>query len=447
LENARGYDFRHRAILGSDLKGWIDLRSIELFAGAGGLAIGTSRAGFHHEAVLEWDHNACQTLRLNRAAGHGHCGDWNVIRRDISEYDFKPHHGGVEFVSGGPPCQPFSLGGKHRGHVDQRNMFPHAVRAVREIQPKAFIFENVKGLLRKNFANYYSYIIHQLRFPDLISKGDEEWTDHLARLEKLATGGRHKGLSYNVVYRLMNAADYGVPQHRYRVLIVGVRSDLEIEFSFPERTHEEDALLYDQWISGEYWERHKISKKRRPPMPKSVRHKVDRLGLFWRGSMSMPWRTTRDAIADLPQVGDGKSSPKISDHFLNPGARSYPGHTGSPYDEPAKALKAGDHGVPGGENMLRMPDGAVRYFSVRECARIQTFPDEWKFAGSWTESMRQLGNAVPVLLAETVAKRLASVVGFSKKGEAPPRPASSGESRPDGKPDRVRHQVTAMADA
>jgi DNA (cytosine-5)-methyltransferase 1 len=187
------------------------LRSIELFAGAGGLAIATSHAGFEHEAVVEWDRDACNTLRKNARSGSGHAGDWRVIETDISGHDFRQYHGRVEFVCGGPPCQPFSLGGKHGGPDDNRNMFPHAVRAVREIRPKAFIFENVKGLLRRGFANYYSYIIHQLRFPEVKAVGDEEWTDHLARLEKLATGGKHRGLKYNVVYRLMNAADYGVP--------------------------------------------------------------------------------------------------------------------------------------------------------------------------------------------------------------------------------------------
>src|SRR5207245_5814312 len=130
---------------------------------------------------------------------------------------------------------------KHRGHEDRRNLFPQAVRAVREIRPKAFLFENVRGLLRKHFANYYSYIIHQLRFPDIVPKGEEEWTDHLARLEKLATGGKYKGLRYNVVYRVMDAADYGVPQHRWRVFIVGVGADLGIEFEFLARSNEEDA--------------------------------------------------------------------------------------------------------------------------------------------------------------------------------------------------------------
>jgi DNA (cytosine-5)-methyltransferase 1 len=384
----------------------VSLKSIELFAGAGGLAIATARAGFHHQALIEWDHDACETLRLNAREGAVHGGDWNISEGDVSSHDFKQYQGRVEFISGGPPCQPFSLGGKHQGQQDRRDMFPHAVRAVQEVQPKAFIFENVKGLLRKNFANYYSYIIHQLRFPEIKLKGDEEWTDHLARLEKLGTGGKHKGLRYNVIYRVLNAADYGVPQHRWRVLIVGVRADLGIEFSFPDRTHEEDALLYDQWMTGEYWERHRVAKKNRPKMPANLSARVARLSTLWAGTMLRPWRTVRDAIGDLPRIAVGESCAKTANHFLNPGARSYAGHTGSELDEPAKALKAGDHGVPGGENTLKLADGTVRYFSVRECARIQTFPDDWVFAGSWTESMRQLGNAVPVVLAETVATRL-----------------------------------------
>lgn len=382
------------------------MRSIELFAGAGGLAIGTARAGFDHQALIEWDHNACETLRLNARDGKGHAGNWNVVEGDVTRHDFTQYQGIVDFISGGPPCQPFSLGGKHRGQLDRRNMFPHAVRAVREIQPKAFIFENVRGLLRKNFANYYSYIIHQLRFPEVGLRGDEEWTDHLARLEKLGTGERHKGLRYNVVYRLVNAADYGVPQHRWRVFIVGVRADLGIEFAFPDPTHEADALLHDQWVSGNYWERHRVTKKNRPSIPVELKSRIENLSALWEGTMLKPWQTVRDAISDLPKIAVGGTCTEFANHYLNPGARSYPGHTGSALDEPAKALKAGDHGVPGGENTLRLADGSVRYFSVRECARIQTFPDEWTFAGSWTESMRQLGNAVPVLLAKTVAARL-----------------------------------------
>ncbi|MDA1231039.1 MAG: DNA cytosine methyltransferase [Planctomycetota bacterium] len=287
-----------------------------------------------------------------------------------------------------------------------RNMFPHAIRAVREKQPRAFVFENVKGLLRDSFSNYYQYIIHQLRFPELTRNPGEEWTHHLSRLEKMATHGTENALQYNVIYHLMNAADFGVPQHRHRVLIVGIRSDLQLEFSFPQPTHEHDALLYDKWVTGEYWDRHCLSKRVRPTVPDSMKNRVSRLRSLFPEMLLPAWRTVRDAIADLPEIALGASCSKFSNRFCNPGARSYAGHTGSPYDEPAKALKAGDHGVPGGENTLRYEDGSVRYFSVRECARIQTFPDEWTFEGSWTESMRQLGNAVPVHMCETVAIEL-----------------------------------------
>ena len=124
-----------------------------------------------------------------------------------------------------------------------------------------------------------------------------------------------------------------------------------------------------------------------------------------------PWVTVRDALSDLP---DPETNPegaaKIADHRFQPGARSYPGHTGSPLDEPSKTLKAGVHGVPGGENMLRRLDGSIRYFTVRESARLQCFPDEFVFHGSWTETMRQLGNAVPVRLAEEVISSVGKVL-------------------------------------
>lgn len=390
--------------------GTFPMKSIELFAGAGGLAFGTAEAGFQHKIVIEWDANACATLRKNHDNGVRHVRDWDIIEEDVGELDFTPHRDQVDFVCGGPPCQPFSLGGKHKGQQDHRNLFPQAVRAVREVRPKAFIFENVRGLLRRNFANYYSYILHQLRYPTVVPKRDEDWTEHLARLERLHTRGEKADLRYNVVYRLVNAVNYGVPQHRWRVFIVGIRSDLGGEFSFPAQTHDEDGLLYAKWVSGEYWERHRIPKKRRPQMPPELARRVASLRNTLSAVLLPAWRTVRDAISGLPRIAVGRTSSKVANHFLNPGARSYAGHTGSPYDEPAKALKAGDHGVPGGENMLRLEDGSVRYFSVRECARLQTFPDEWTFEGSWTESMRQLGNAVPVKLAEDIARPLVAMI-------------------------------------
>jgi DNA (cytosine-5)-methyltransferase 1 len=118
------------------------------------------------------------------------------------------------------------------------------------------------------------------------------------------------------------------------------------------------------------------------------------------------WMTLSEAICDLPEPA-ADAAKKWHNHLLQPGAKAYPGHTGSPLDRPAKALKAGAHGVPGGENMILYPDGSVRYLSVRESARVQTFPDDYVFLGRWTEAMRQLGNAVPVRLAEIVGASVA----------------------------------------
>ncbi len=384
------------------------MRSVELFAGAGGLAIGMSNAGFHHAAVIEWDHDACETFRENQRHRMHSVEEWPLFEGDVKRFDY----GGlsdVMVVSGGPPCQPFSLGGKHRGYMDKRDMFPEAVRAVRELRPKAFVFENVKGLMRETFADYFEYVLLQLKHPSFTRRKAEAWREHRARLEKHHTSCQESA-EYNVVFRLLNSANYGVPQRRERVFFVGFRSDLGVEWSFPEGEHSESALLRSQWISGDYWERHEIATRERPELNDRASARVERL----RGDClfdinKRPWLTVRDAIGDLP---DPEKKPRngIANHIFNPGARSYPGHTGSPLDEPAKTLKAGDHGVPGGENMLSRVDGSVRYFTVREAARLQTFPDDYTFRGAWTEAMRQLGNAVPVRLAEVVAGSVAKTL-------------------------------------
>lgn len=384
------------------------MRSVELFAGAGGLAMGMGRAGFDHAAVVEWDHDSCETFRYNQRNHADDVAQWPLFEVDARAFDYRTINGEVMVVSGGPPCQPFSLGGKHRGHMDERDMFPEAVRAVRELQPKAFIFENVKGLLRQSFTSYFEYIHLQLAHPELTRRRGEPWERHCSRLERHHTSNGATA-TYNVVYRLLNAANYGVPQRRERVFLVGFRSDLGVEWSFPDATHCEDELLRDQWITGDYWERHRVARcNRRAPsanlVPRIARLRND--DMFTRG---LPWGTVRDAIMGLPDP-ERYMSNGVANHVLNPGARCYPGHTGSPLDEPAKTLKAGDHGVPGGENMLLRPDGTVRYFTVREAARLQTFPDGYVFCGSWTETMRQLGNAVPVRLAEVIARSVATTL-------------------------------------
>lgn len=384
------------------------MNSIELFAGAGGLAMGMAEAGFHHCGLVEWNHYACQTILQNPERYADELGQFPLHEKDARKVDYSSLGEDVAVVSGGPPCQPFSLGGKHGGRDDARDMFPEAVRAIREVGPRAFIFENVKGLLRQNFAGYRRYIQLQLAHPFVVRENNEPWEAHLGRLETrhASTSVDHEPV-YDVHIQLLNAANYGVPQKRERVFIVGFQRDLGVQWVFPTPTHSEDALLRSMWITGDYWERHRVPEAARPTMSPRLTARVARIASQGLGLDKLPWVTVRDMIAKLPDPVRERDN-GIPNHVYIPGARSYPGHTGSPLDEPAKTLKAGDHGVPGGENMIAMPDGTVRYFTIREAALIQTFPDDYVFHGSWGEIMRQLGNAVPVKLAEAVAREVAA---------------------------------------
>ena len=380
--------------------------SIELFTGAGGMALGLEKAGWHHLALVERDEHACSTIHLNESTSHPLAKDWSLYSNDVREIDYGSFPKPIDMVAGGPPCQPFSLGGKHRAFTDERDMFPEAVRAIREVTPKCFIFENVKGLLRKSFSTYFSYIILQLTYPLCARKKNEDWLSHLSRLEKMHTSSQVNGLHYKVVYRLVNAADYGVPQHRHRVFIVGFRSDIKKEWAFPNPTHSMDKLLWAQWVSEDYWKEHDMPKRNRPTIPARCLSRVKQLEKQCTliPPIGQRYQTVRDALKGLPDPSDKHHA--FPNHEYRGGARPYAGHTGSELDEPSKTLKAGDHGVPGGENMLALPNGTFRYFTVRESARIQTFPDDYLFSGSWTEAMRQIGNAVPVMLADLVGKSI-----------------------------------------
>ena len=381
--------------------------SIELFTGAGGLALATHMAGFHHAGLYEWNSDACATLRANaKACRVKGLAAWKdrVTEGDVGGATFVLHEG-IDLLAGGPPCQPFSLGGKAQGMDDKRDMIPHFIRAVRETRPRAFIMENVRGLTRKAFSNYLSYCISQLSYPELTKRMTETWMDHLHRLQKHHTSHRRKrGLTYNVCFQVLNAADYGVPQVRERIFIVGFRSDIDAGWSFPDPTHSQEALLHSQWVTGKYWERFNTAP---PSIPRGIQRRLHSLKGLRKPALK-PWKTIREAIDDLPEpFTDKDNDGDIFNHRYQGGARPYPGHTGSYFDSPSKTLKAGDHGVPGGENMIAFPDGTYRYLTVREAARIQTFPDSWHFEGPWTEAMRQLGNAVPVDLAKVVAKSVA----------------------------------------
>ncbi len=377
------------------------MKSLEIFSGAGGLAKGLELAGFQHSAFVEFNKHACSSLYENFDAG-------KVFFGDIKDFDLNTLND-VDVVAGGPPCQPFSLGGKHRADQDSRDMFPFAIRAIEQLTPKAFVFENVKGLLRPSFADYFEYIILRLTYPGFMAKPVTDWKDHLYNLRSISQLS-YAGTKYDVTFKLINAANYGVPQTRERVVIVGTRSDFAMSWLFPAETHSEDRLLWEMYVSGEYWERHNVSKSKRVPITEFLQEKIlrlkDRYGMF--EPEQLPWRTVRDALHGIP---DPNAQHGIDDHVFHDGARTYPGHTGSDIDWPAKTIKAGGHGVPGGENMIRYPDGSVRYFTVCEAKRIQTFPDSFIIKGAWGEAMRQIGNAVPVLLGETIGRELASKLG------------------------------------
>jgi DNA (cytosine-5)-methyltransferase 1 len=388
-------------------------RSIELFSGTGGLALGLHSAGFRHDALYEWNQSAVKTLHFNQAQKHKALKGCQITRADVREIDFT-RHAGVDLVAGGPPCQPFSMGGKAAGMNDVRDMFPQAVRAVAEIKPRSFIFENVRGLLRPAFSNYVEFIRLQMEFPTFPITENVSWDQNLARLQrhKERNGSLESGLRYRVHIHQANAADYGVPQQRHRVFFIGFRSDVQTEWSFPQPTHSEEELLIEQFVSNEYWHRRGIRKRTDSAFSTSLIRRGERLKnkkgvpLF---SDLKPWMTLGEAINDLPKPTTSDSKTWLN-HRQQDGAKAYPGHTGSSLYRPSKALKAGDHGVPGGENMIAYPNGSVRYLTIRESARVQTFPDNYQFLGSWSESMRQLGNAVPVELARIVGESVAKAL-------------------------------------
>jgi len=359
-------------------KATTDMTCLELFAGAGGLAIGTGRAGFRHVAAIERDPLACETLRANAR--------FPVLEADATEISYSAW-AGVDLVCGGPPCQPFSSGGRAEGNRDSRDMFPTLVRAVRETDPRLVLVENVKGLLRPKFAWYLRYILAQLAHPSMAIGADERPESHMSRLESA-------GAEYSVSHILLNAADFGVPQVRERVFLLASKGG---EPAAPNPVRSLRTLLRDQWQTGAnanrraYWERHGIARPDAPP-PRLARRAAAAIAAGVDGLM--PWLTVRDAISDI--MDDAPPRP----------AKSYKGHTGSGLDMPSKTLKAGVHGVPGGENMVRTPEGD-RHYTAREAARVQGFPDSWAFDHSWTGSMRQIGNAVPPPLAEAVAVALA----------------------------------------
>ncbi|MDT0440160.1 MULTISPECIES: DNA cytosine methyltransferase [Streptomyces] len=423
-----------------------DRTGVELFAGAGGLAMAVHGAGFRPLLFNEFAPRACQTLEANGAKLRGdeeripEPGEpWPLVAGDVQDLDMSYLLGRVDVLAGGPPCQPFSLGGIAKGDEDKRNMFPQMFKAMRQIRPKAVICENVVGLLRPSFKPYLDYILREMEMPFELRDPEATWQEHD---QILIDAGRAAASDpserYKVVMTRVNAADYGVPQIRHRIIIVAFREDLGVDIDqfredvLPQYSQE---ALFRSMLNGSYWERHdvdpRVIDRVMARIPKDVPLDSDR---------SKPWRTFRDAIAGIDE-NEGKPLPKIpwdrldrreyraggfTDHIGWPDARIYKGHTPNELDRPAKTVKAGVHGVPGGESVmltddLETPGGITykhRYMTVRETARVMTFPDDWKLEGPRGEKMRQLGNAVPVKLGAVFADAVAKALDTAQR----PRP-------------------------
>lgn len=379
-----------------------DYVDVSMFSGAGGMSRGLRDAGFGPSLYYEVDEGAWSTLKANRLATADPPG-WEHHKGDVQEVDWGLVTRPVRLLAGGVPCQPFSLAGRHRADQDERDRFPELTRAMRELRPRAVIVENVYGLLRDAFRPYFDYILGRLECPSIKPRQDEEWSGHHARIRQHQRKPGYEP-EYCVSWRVLDAADYGVPQNRRRVFIVATRYDLPF-YRFPRPTHSRRALVWSQ-RKGNYWAERGLSKPS-DELPGPVRT-PETPGPF------EPWVTVYDAIHDLPDPSEQECNAEMN-HWRIPGAKSYAGHTGSHLHWPSKTIKAGVHGVPGGENTLALnTNGEVRYYTLREAARIQTFPDCHVFLGARRQVTRQIGNAVPCALARAVALPLAKLMAHTR---------------------------------
>jgi DNA (cytosine-5)-methyltransferase 1 len=373
------------------------LETVELFAGAGGMALGLKRAGFRPRLLADFDAGSCATLRAN-AARLG-VTPANVRCVDVRELDYSGF-AEVDLLSAGAPCQPFSQGGRLRGEDDDRNMFPEAVRAIREIRPRAFILENVRGLLFPRVRPYFDFLLAELRMPSRSLRNTADWEAHRETLDAIP----HDEHEYAVHWKIFNAADFGLGQARPRLVIVGLRKD-EADWAWPEPTHSRAALIRELQAER-YWDAHEV--------PDRIRRRVRRRLSPSRGTTGYGqghrWRTLRDVMRQLGPPARSARLTRDPFHTYVGGARLYAKHTGSALDWPAKTVKAGVNGSPGGEHIVVQDSGYFRYLTVRECARLQGFPKRYELPELRGKAMRQLGNAVPVPLAAAMGRRIAVVL-------------------------------------
>lgn len=319
------------------------ITNIELFAGAGGLALGLEEAGIDGVCFVEFDHAACETLRTNRPG-------WNVIEGDIHDVDFTEYRGEIDLVTGGAPCQAFSYAGKKLGFGDIRGtLFAEFARCVRETNPKMFLFENVRGLLSHDSGRTYATIKHEF----------EE-------------------LGYSVQHQILNACYYGVGQKRERIIVIGIRNDLteKIRFEYPKADEEwttlRQALAFVPKSDGQEFSANK----------KRVMDLVPPGGCWV------------DLPEDVAKEYMGKS------YYSGGGRRGMARRIA--WDEPCLTLTTS----PSQKQTERCHPDETRPFTVREYARIQSFPDWWQFCGTIGDQYKQIGNAVPVEMARRIGVQL-----------------------------------------
>ncbi|MCI7169899.1 DNA cytosine methyltransferase [bacterium] len=325
-------------------------KTIELFAGAGGLALGIEKAGFETIGLVEFNKDACDTLRKNRP-------DWNVICDDIENVSgqnleelFHIKRGELDLLSGGAPCQSFSYAGKRLGLEDARGtLFYHYAVFLEKLQPKMFLFENVRGLLTHDKGKTYQTILN------IFEKA-----------------------GYDIQKEVLNAWDYGVAQKRERLITIGIRKDLseKLTYIFPEK-HEYKPVLRD------------------------VLQNVP-------ASCGVPYGENKRKIFELvPPGGYWRDiDPEIARTYMKSCWNMEGGRTGilrrMSMDEPSLTVLTS----PSQKQTERCHPLEARPFTVRENARCQSFPDEWEFCGSVMSQYKQVGNAVPVNLAYEVAKKI-----------------------------------------
>ena len=307
------------------------MNSIEICAGAGGPALGLAMAGFNHVALVEYEQDYCNVLKANRP-------EWNVICADVHDFSGKEFRGQIDLLAGGVPCPPFSVAGKQLGSSDERDLFPEAIRLVAEIRPRAVMLENVRGFLDPKFDEYRENIMSQI--------------------EKLG---------YNVKIKLLNASDYGVPQLRPRIVIVGIDKNIKTEFLYPEEHPDETKsvgeTLYDLMREN-----------------------------GWQGAKA--WAKKADRIAPTIVGGSKKH--------------------GGPDLGPVRARRAwAELGIDGAGVANEAPaedfEGMPR-LTPRMIARIQGFPDNWDFGKKKTAACRMIGNAFPPPVAKAVGEQIKGVL-------------------------------------